>query len=99
MFVTPRRSGPGVRIGSAIHCGSRRDPEIAAFFSRRCDNVAIVPVVGERESDFGAGQVMNLEHRAPWRDVATLGADDENGQSNVLQGDPATVDFEAAFGE
>ena len=35
--------------------------------------------------------------RAPGRDVVTLGADDEYGQSNVLQGDPAAVEFEAAF--
>src|SRR5271166_5353805 len=28
MIVTLRRSGPDVRIGSAMPCGSRRDPEV-----------------------------------------------------------------------
>ena len=97
--MTPRRGGPGGRIGSTILWRSRRDPKIAAFFSWRRHNAPIVPAIDERESDFGAGQGVNLEHRAPRRDVVTLGADDENGQSNVLQSDWAAAEFEAAFGE
>ena len=80
-------------------CGSRRDPEIAAAFPRRRHNASIMAAVGERESDFGAGQVVHLEHRAPRRDVVALGPDDENGQSNVLQGDPAAIELKAALGE
>src|SRR5271166_6855750 len=99
MFLTLRRTSPGVRIGSAILCCSRRGPEIAAALPRRRNNAAIVPAIGERESDFGSSQVVNLEHRAPRRDVVALGADDENGQPNVLQGDPAAVELEAALGE
>src|SRR5271157_3611715 len=92
-----RHRGPGVGIWPGVLRRGRGDSEMPVALPGRRHHAAIVPAVDEDECDLGIGQEVDLEHRAPWRDMIALGPDHKYRGANVLQRRQTTVEPEAAL--
>jgi hypothetical protein len=63
------------------------------------DDARIVAAAGEHEGDLCVGQKMDLVHRAPGRYVIALGADREDRDPDVGEGDGSPIDLVAPCGQ
>ena len=72
-------------------------PEVPARVSRLGQDAGIVSAVGQHERHVGIGQEVELEHRAPRRNVVLFGSEGEDGNANVVDGNRAPVHLEAAL--
>ena len=98
-----RRAGrlldPRVRIEVAIVRGLEKHLEAGARVVRSRDDAGVVAAAREQEGHVSVGEQVDLEHRAPGRDVVALRPDGEDRRADVAERDRPAVDREAALGE
>ena len=90
---SPATFGIDVSLVMAV----RGHAEMSVRVPRLRQDAGVVSAVREQERHIGIGQEMDLEDRAPGRDVVPFGAHGEDRHANVVDADRPAADLEAAF--
>jgi hypothetical protein len=73
--------------------------KMSVLVPRLGEDARVVPAVRQHERKVGISQEMELEHRAPRRDVVSFGSNREYRDANVMNRDRSVIHLEATSGE